>query len=129
MTHELLASDGGCRVLATLVYDTSAQPMPSGIRAVMQQRIRRMLFTAEDTELILQVSSSTAPEHLMIFGQVLDDGIPVEGASVQLTGPRRIDGATDEDGEFWMGDLPVGGYELVIGAAGRLVDVPPLHLA
>ncbi len=129
MSHKLPASEGGRRVLATLVYDTSAQPIPSGIRAVMQQRIRRMLFTAEDTELVLQISSGVAPDHLKIVGQVLDDGMSVEGALDHLTGPRQIEGATDEDGEFWMGDLPTGGYELVIGAAGRLVDVSPLHLA
>src|SRR3712207_3834776 len=41
MTHDLRASDEGRRVLATLVYDTSAQPTPSGIRAVMQQRAYR----------------------------------------------------------------------------------------
>ena len=102
--------------------------MPAGIRAVLQQRARRMLFTAEDTELTLQVSPSTAPEYLKIIGQVLDDGVPVEGASVYLTGACRIDAATDEEGEFRVNDLPLVSYDLVIGAAGRLVDVSPLHL-
>ena len=128
MTHELPTPGEARRVRASLVYDTKARPMPSGVRAVMQQRTRRMLFTAEDTELILQVSSSTAPEHLKIFGQVLDDGIPVEGASVYFTGARQADAATDEDGEFRVNDLPLGGYELVIGMAGRVIDISPLCL-
>ena len=129
MTHNPRTSEGARRVPAMLVYDTKAQPMPSGVRAVMQQRIRRILFTVEDTELVLQVSSGVAPDHLKIIGQVLDDGIPVEDASVSFTGGRQIDAATDAEGEFRVNDLPVGSYELVVGAAGRLIDVAPLHLA
>ena len=116
-------------VPAELVYDTKSQPLPSGVRAVMQQRARRMLFTAEDTELVLQVSSDTSPDHLKVVGQVLDEGIPVEGAAVHLDGPRQVDEATDEEGEFRVSDLPRGSYDLAIGTAERVVDVSPLDLA
>ena len=116
------------RVPADLVYDTKAQPLPSGVRAVMQQRARRMLFTAEDTELVLQVSSDAMPEQLKVVGQVLDEGIPVEGAAVRLAGPRQIHEATDEEGEFRVGDLPKGSYVLAIGTVDRVVDVSPLDL-
>ena len=116
------------RVPADLVYDTKAQPLPSGVRAVMQQRARRMLFTAEDTELVLQVSSDASPEQLKVVGQVLDEGIPVEGAAVRIAGPRQVDEATDEEGEFRVGELPKGSYDLAIGTADRVVDVSPLDL-
>ena len=116
------------RVSAELVYDTKAQPLPSGVRAVMQQRARRMLFTADDTELVLQVSADIAPEQLKVVGQVLDEGIPVEGAAVRFEGPRQVHEATDEEGEFRVGDLPKGSYDLEIGTADRVVDVSPLDL-
>ena len=116
------------RVPADLVYDTKAQPLPSGVRAVMQQRARRMLFTAEDTELVLQVSSDASPEQLKVVGQVLDDGIPVEGAAVHLAGPRQVHDATDEEGEFRMSELPKGSYDLAVGTADRVVDISPLDL-
>ena len=116
------------RVSADLVYDTKAQPLPSGVRAVMQQRARRMLFTADDTELVLQVSADAAPEQLKVVGQVLDEGIPVEGAAVRLDGPRQVREATDEEGEFRVGDLPKGSYDLAIGTVDRVVDVSPLDL-
>ena len=116
------------RVAADLVYDTKAQPLPSGVRAVMQQRARRMLFTADDTELVLQVSSDAAPEQLKVVGQVLEEGIPVEGAAIRLDGPRQVHEATDEEGEFRVGELPKGSYDLAIGTADRVVDVSPLDL-
>ena len=116
------------RVPADLVYDTKAQPLPSGVRAVMQQRARRMLFTAEDTELVLQVSSDAMPEQLKVVGQVLDEGIPVEGAAVRLDGPRRIDESTDEEGEFRVHELPKGSYDLAIGTPDRVVGVSALDL-
>ena len=116
------------RVPADLVYDTKAQPLPTGVRAVMQQRARRMLFTAEDTELVLQVSSDAAPEQLKVVGQVLDEGIPVEGAAVHLDGPRQIHEATDEEGEFRVNELPKGSYDLAIGTIDRVVGISPLDL-
>lgn len=121
-------SEGPRHVAADLVYDTKAQPLPSGVRAVMQQRARRMLFTADDTELVLQVSSDASPEQLKVVGQVLDEGIPVEGAAVHLDGPRQVHEATDEEGEFRVGDLPKGSYDLAIGTVDRVVDVSPLDL-
>ena len=100
LSHQAEATDEARHVPAELVYDTKAQPLPSGVRAVMQQRARRMLFTAEDTELVLQVSADASPEQLKVVGQVLDEGIPVEGAAVHMEGPRKIYEETDEDGEF-----------------------------
>ena len=116
------------RVSADLVYDTNAQPLPTGVRAVMQQRARRMLYTAEDTELVLQVSSDAAPEQLKVVGQVLDEGIPVEGAAVRLEGPRQVHEATDEEGEFRVSELPKGSYDLAIGTVDRVVGISPLDL-
>jgi len=60
--------------------------------------------------------------------QVLDEGIPVEGAAVRFEGPRQVHEATDEEGEFRVGDLPKGSYDLAIGTADRVVDVSPLDL-
>ena len=103
-------------------------PLPTYNRAEMQQRAHLMLFTADNTELVLQVSSDAAPEQLKVVGQVLEEGIPVEGAAIRLDGPRQVHEATDEEGEFRVGELPKGSYDLAIGTADRVVDVSPLDL-
>ncbi len=121
--------DDARRVAADLVYDTKAQPLPTGVRAVMQQRARRMLFAADETELVLQVSADTSPDQLRIVGQILDEGMPVEGAAVHFEGPRRIHESTDEEGEFRVSELPKGSYVLAIGTHDRVVDVSSLDLS
>jgi protocatechuate 3,4-dioxygenase beta subunit len=116
------------RILASLVYDTKAQPLSSGIRAVVQ-RARRMLYAAGETELVLQIAPDKQPERMKLAGQVLDEGMPVEGAAVNLQGPSsRVDQSTDEEGEFLIGALPPGTYSLEIETPARAMAVPPLDV-
>src|SRR4051794_28813048 len=102
------------RIMAHLVYDTKTQPLSSGIRAVVQ-RARRLLYAADATEVLLQIAPGKKPEQFMLAGQVLDDGMPSEGAAVTLQGPASsIDQVTDEEGEFLIGSLRPGTYGLEI---------------
>src|SRR4051812_21226758 len=107
------APDGSAGFLtAELVYDTKTQALTTGIRAAMQ-RSRRLLYAVDETELVLQVTPSGQQQRVRLFGQILDDGVPVEGAAVSLRGPSTaFDGETDEDGQFRVGDLRVGRYDL-----------------
>ncbi len=114
--------------MASLVYDTEAQPFPSGIRAVMH-RARRLLYAADETELVLQIAPGKQPEQFTLTGQVLDEGLPVEGAAVSLQGPMGdVHEATDDEGEFLIGSLPSGIYGLDIDSPARYIRVTPLEL-
>jgi hypothetical protein len=115
-------------VLACLVYDTQSQALPTGIRAVTQ-RARSLLFTAEEFEIILRVSPEAVPERLKILGQVLLEGAPVVAAAVRLDGPPgRIDGVTDDEGEFRLLDLHLGSYKMEVATAESVIEVPSLSL-
>ena len=96
------------RIEARLVYDTKAQPLSPGVRAVVQ-RARRVLKLA---------------------GQVLDEGMPIEGAAVALHGPAadQVQRETDEDGEFLIPSLAKGEYCLEIGTRAGLLSVTPLDI-
>ena len=119
----------GRRLSARLVYDTNAQPLPSGVRAVMQ-RARRLLFAADDFEVVLQVSPEAVPERVKIMGQVLAEGLPVAGADVRLDGPTvQRSWATDREGEFRFAELPGGDYTLEIGTPEHVLEMPTLKLA
>ena len=114
------------RFLASLVYDTEAQPLSSGIRAVIM-RARRLLYAAGETELVLQVAPGKRSEQFTLTGQVLDDGMPAEGAAVTLQGPAgdRHE-ATDEEGEFMISPLSPGSYGLEVERPTRCVSVDAL---
>jgi hypothetical protein len=116
------------RIQARLVYDTKSQPLSSGVRAVVQ-RARRMMYAAGDTELVLQIAPDRQAQRLKLAGQVLDDGMPVEGASINLLGPaHNADQSTDEEGEFLIGALPAGSYCLEIDTPARSMSVMPLDV-
>ena len=117
------------RIEARLVYDTKAQPLKSGVRAVTQ-RSRRVLYAADETELVLQIAPDRQADRLKLAGQVLDEGMPIEGAAVNLLGPSSSEVAqeTDEDGEFQISALPKGEYCLEIDTPARSLSVAPLDL-
>lgn len=114
-------------LLASLVYDTQTQALPRGVRAVTQ-RARSLLFTAEEFEIILQVSAEAVPERLKLLGQVLLEGTPV-AAAIRLDGPPgRIDGVTDGEGEFRLPDLLLGSYTMEVATVESIIEVQTLSL-
>jgi hypothetical protein len=116
------------RVPAVLVYDTAAQPLRQGVRAVTQ-RARRLLFMAEDTELMLQLAPTSIPTCLKLVGQVLDCGEPVSGVAVELRGPAgAIAQTTDDDGHFSIDELPKGAYAIAVDASHQSISVADLAL-
>lgn len=116
------------RIKARLVYDTKAQPLSPGVRAV-GQRARRVLYAADETELVLQIAPERQSDRLKLAGQVLDEGMPIEGAAVNLHGPSStVERETDEEGEFLIPSLPRGEYSLEIDTPARLLSVAPLDI-
>lgn len=116
------------RIAARLVYDTKTQPLSAGVRAT-GQRARRFLYAADEAELVIQVSPDRQPDHHKLSGQVLDEGMPIEGAAVSLRGPATsVQRETDEDGEFVIGAIPRGPYSLEVDTPARHLTVAPLDI-
>ena len=116
------------RVDAELVYDTRNGLGTPGLRAAIQ-RSRRLLYTADNTEVILQIAPDRLPANVRLTGQVLDDGSAVEGATISLHGQSEVvDRPTDDDGEFRISDLPKGSYGLDVRTDTRLIGVAAIDL-
>ena len=103
------------RVTPQLVYDARDRPLAAGVRSVGGPA-RRLLFTFDDTELVIQTTPERSPERIRLMGQVLDNGRPIGGAIVQLNGPTgpRLR-TTDDEGQFRVADVQKGSYQLEIG--------------
>ena len=114
-------------IVPVLVYDTAAQPLMPGVRAVLQ-RARRLLYSAADAELVLEVSPERMPDRLRLMGQLLDGGEPVAGAVVRLVGSEACAEMTDDEGEFRMGELSARAYELTVELADANWATVPLAL-
>ena len=125
---DAVARSDTSRVAAALVYDTAAQPLSPGVRAVTY-RARRLLFMADETELMLQLAPAPTPARLRLVGQVLSEGVPVEGAAVELRGANwAMAHSTDDDGHFRIDELPKGAYSIAIAAGHRCLDVADVAL-
>jgi hypothetical protein len=117
------------RSSAELVYDTGAQPLPAGVRTAVS-RGRKLLYAAAEAELMLQVAPEARPAHVRLAGQVMEGGMPVEGAAVRLRGgATAVERTTDDDGEFRVAGLPAGGYALDIDTPTRRLGVDRVDLA
>ena len=114
------------RVTPELVYDTRDRPLAAGVRSVGGPA-RRLLFAVADTELVLQMTPERSPGRVRLLGQVLDNGMPIGGASVQLDGPTGLCiKSTDDEGQFRVADVQKGSYHLEIGTLTQLLSVDHL---
>ena len=114
------------RVTPELVYDTRDRPLAAGVRSVGGPA-RRLLFAVADTELVLQMTPERNPGRVRLLGQVLDNGMPIGGASVQLDGPTGLCiKSTDDEGQFRVADVQKGSYHLRIGTLTQLLSVDHL---
>ncbi|MCC7370384.1 MAG: hypothetical protein IT306_18305 [Chloroflexi bacterium] len=110
---------------AEVLYDTQTVSLPYGVRTVRGHE-RRLLFTAAEYEIVLEVVAGEAAGWLRLAGQLLADGEPVPAAIISL-----------EDGVSTETDLE-GRFKLVQGLAVRcgfwaqagdmLIIVPPFDI-
>jgi hypothetical protein len=64
-----------------------------------------------------------------LIGQLLDNGMPIGGASVLLNGPTgSLVKATDDEGQFRVADVQRGSYQLEIGTVTQLLSVDHLSI-
>lgn len=114
------------RLTPELVYDTRDRPLAAGVRSVGGPA-RRLLFAVDETELVLQMTPERSPDRVRLLGQVLDNGMPIGGASVQLDGPTGLCiKSTDDEGQFRVADVQKGSYHLEIGTLTQRLSVDHL---
>lgn len=128
--HEPADADWTAPPLQTaLVYDTAEHRLPSGIRALVQEGTRRLMFAADEYELVLHVVAGDAGHHARLVGQVLYQGLPLADRWVRLHGvgaPMAC--ATGQAGSFRL-PLPVAGvYELEVAAGPHVLTASGISL-
>lgn len=117
----------GRKLVARLSYDTRAQALPRGVRALNQSE-RRMLYLAEEYEVVVKVSVDVTTGLQCLSGQVLADGLPATAATVWLAGVTDQPGNVDEDGEFRLSVPSAAVYELGVKDGRDRIRVPAVDL-
>jgi hypothetical protein len=118
---------GARQQVAALAYDTSSEGLPSGVRAVVQEGCRRLMFEADRYEVLVQVRSGRLIGRHELFGQVMFRGLPLAGAAVRLDADRpRTMVVSDQTGSFRLPPLAGGVYGLHIAVDGAVLVVPPI---
>jgi hypothetical protein len=112
-----------------LAYDTADQGLPSGVRAVIQEGSRRLMFEADAYEIVLRVASNQFTRQCDLAGQVLYNGLPLPGAILRL-GLNSADETTSTDGAggFRFAPVPHGAYRVWIAVDGAVLMMPPITL-
>jgi hypothetical protein len=112
-----------------LAYDTADQGLPKGVRAVVREGSRRLMFEADPYEIVVRVAADRMTEQYELAGQVLFEGLPLPGATVRLErdGPGTTI-STDGAGGFRLPPLVHGAYGLSIAVNGAVLTVPPIAL-
>ncbi|HET6725347.1 MAG TPA: carboxypeptidase regulatory-like domain-containing protein [Gammaproteobacteria bacterium] len=111
-------SDGYYRLANLPVGPVTVVGSAVGYSAAVTTAVVESGSTATAPPLVLAQVDDTA----LVYGRVTaqQDGTPVAGAKVQLSGPDDYGATTDDDGGFAMGAVSPGDYTLTISAAGYI---------
>ena len=125
----LSADWGAPSWVVDLTYDTAGTGLPSGIRAVVQEGSRRLMFDLQAYEILVRVAPVRLSEQYLLEGQVLFEGLPLPGAAVRIdTDGTGTAVQTDRFGAFRLPPLTHGAYGLQIAVDGAVLAVPPIAL-
>jgi hypothetical protein len=110
---------------AELIYDTQTVKLPHGVRTVRGHE-RRLLFTAAEYEIVLEVVAGETAGWLRLAGQILMDGEFVEGAVISLEdGPSTV---TDDEGRFKLVHAWTSRCGFWVQTDELLLIVPPFEV-
>jgi hypothetical protein len=120
------------RWLATLTFDSRAQPLTAGLRSAAEEgQQRQLIYTTEAAEIALTVQSILPNKNFIVTGQIFPMAdTPTDAFSIQfLRDAQEVAlAATDELGEFTFSDLLAGEYEMVVSTGQYEVIIPSLRL-
>ena len=120
------------RWLATLTFDSRAQPVTAGLRSAAEEGQRQQLiYTTVAAEIALNVRLIQPDEKFIVTGQIFSlVDTPADAFSIQLLGGAGevALATTDELGEFSFSDLLAGEYHMVVSTALYEVFIPSLLL-
>jgi hypothetical protein len=120
------------RWLATLTFDSRAQPITAGLRSAAEEgQQRQLIYTTEAAEIALTVQSILPNKNFIVTGQIFPMAdTPTDAFSIQLLRDAQevALAATDELGEFTFLDLPAGEYHMVVSAGQYEVVIPSVLL-
>jgi len=120
------------RWLATLTFDSRAQPVTAGLRsAVEEDQRRQLIYITKAAEIALTIQSILPEKNFIVTGQIFPRrDTPTHTFSIQLLRDAEevALSAIDELGEFTFSDLPAGEYDIVLSTEQYEVVIPSLHL-
>ena len=120
------------RWLATLTFDSRAQPVTAGLRSTVEEDQRRQLiYITKAAEIALTIQSILPEKNFIVTGQIFPRrDTPTHAFSIQLLrdAEQVALSAIDELGEFIFSDLPAGEYDIVLSTEQYEVVIPSLHL-
>ena len=117
------------RLVAALVYDLAPRTARVGVRGAGTAS-RKLLFAADEYEVMIQGSPDARPSRHLLVGQVSWEGEPVPDATVLLDGvSHRAETDADDDGSFRFTNLEAGRYQLDVWAGNDLIVCAPVVLA
>ena len=120
------------RWLATLTFDSRAQPMTAGLRSATQEgQQRQLIYNTEAAEIALNVHSIRPDKSFTVTGQIFPMGdTPTQAFSIQLLrdAAEVALAAADELGEFTFADIPAGEYDMVVSGGQYEVVISSLLL-
>jgi hypothetical protein len=118
-------------VLASLLFDTFAQPLPTGVRSGAAVA-RQLVYEAEGLTVDLRLDPRPQSNKICVVGQVLDRGVPrvsPSGASIMIwteKGQPILQVSANESGEFQLEFDAQDDLRLSIDVAGRKTIRIPL---
>lgn len=118
-------------VLANLLFDTFAQPLPAGIRSTVAVA-RQLVYEAEGLTVDLRLDPQPESNKICVVGQVLDKGalqVSPSGASIMIwteKGLPIVQVSANESGEFRLEFEARHDLRLSINVAGRRTIRIPL---
>ena len=110
---------------AELVYDTAISGMKTGIRAFIQEGTRRLLFAADEYEVLVRIGPTAAADAFDVVGQVLHEGLPLGCAAVRLAGDGATY-ATDQTGGFRLASLSAGTHRFEVATDDGVIQIAPI---